>query len=174
MTYYPPTTAFSPESISLITDNVVHAILTANVSMLYSLLSSPQSFEPSPLENSPVVVNVPDVKGWSAIHYCVSEPNPSVEMLDLLYHTGADVSLALFPYRVTMLDFECTWLACAIVTPVISNGIATISATSSRNPPDLKPKTDTLNLRTSFNSGSSSWVVSRTKHVWYSEHGTYY
>ena len=93
MTYYPPTTAFSPESISLITDNVVHAILTADVSMLYSLLFSPQSFEPSPLENGPVVVNVPDVEGWSAIHYCVSVPNPSVEMLDVLYRAGADVSL---------------------------------------------------------------------------------
>ncbi|KAL4064486.1 hypothetical protein J3A83DRAFT_4376707 [Scleroderma citrinum] len=93
MTYYPPATAFSPESISLITDNIVHAVLTADVSMVYSLLFSPQSFEPSPLENGPVVVNVPDVEGWSAIHYCVSVPNPSIEMLDVLYRAGADVSL---------------------------------------------------------------------------------
>lgn len=93
MMYDPPPSAFSPECISLITDNIVHAILTADLSMLYSLLFSPQSFEPSPLENGPVVVNVPDVEGWSAIHYCVSVPNPSIEMLDALYRAGADVSL---------------------------------------------------------------------------------
>ncbi|KAI6167927.1 hypothetical protein EDD17DRAFT_1685118 [Pisolithus thermaeus] len=91
--YDPPPTAFSPECISLITDNIVHAVLTADLSMLYSLLFSPQSFEPSPLENGPVVVNVPDIEGWSAIHYCVSMPNPSIEMLDTLYRAGADVSL---------------------------------------------------------------------------------
>ncbi|KAG6331185.1 hypothetical protein ID866_7906 [Astraeus odoratus] len=93
LTYSPPVTAFSTESVSLITDNIVHAVLTADVSMLYSLLFSPQSFEPSPLENGPVVVNVPDVEGWSPIHYCVSVPNPSIEMLDALYRAGADVSL---------------------------------------------------------------------------------
>ena len=93
MTHYPPSTAFLPESISLITDNIVHAILTANVSLLYSLLFSSQPFKPSPLENGPVVVNVPDIEGWSAIHYCVSVPNPSIEMLDILYRAGANVSL---------------------------------------------------------------------------------
>ena len=93
MTHYPQTTAFLPETISLITENIVHAILTGNVSLLYSLLFSSQSFKPSPLENGPVVVNVPDVEGWSAIHYCVSVPNPSIEMLDTLYCAGADVSL---------------------------------------------------------------------------------
>ncbi|KAI6042948.1 hypothetical protein EDC04DRAFT_2563561 [Pisolithus marmoratus] len=93
MMYHPPPTAFSPECISLITDNIVHAVLTADLSMLYSLLFSPQSFEPSPLENGPVVVNVPDIEGWSAIHYCVSVPHPSIEMLDTLYRAGADVSL---------------------------------------------------------------------------------
>ncbi|KAI6016403.1 hypothetical protein PISMIDRAFT_686952 [Pisolithus microcarpus 441] len=93
MMYDPPPTAFSPECISLITDNIVRTVLTADLPMLYSLLFSPKSFEPSPLENGPVVVNVPDVEGWGAIHYCVSMPNPSIEMLDALYRAGADVSL---------------------------------------------------------------------------------
>ncbi|KAI5983628.1 hypothetical protein EDD15DRAFT_2178640 [Pisolithus albus] len=93
MVYDPPPTAFSPECISLITDNIVRAVLTADLSMLYSLLFSPKSFEPSPLENGPVVVNVLDAEGWGAIHYCVSIPNRSVEMLDALYRAGADVSL---------------------------------------------------------------------------------
>ena len=39
---------------------------------------------------------------------------------------------------------------------VVTNGIATISASSPGNLPDLMPKTDTLNLRSSANSGSSS------------------
>ncbi|KAF9223913.1 hypothetical protein BS17DRAFT_125513 [Gyrodon lividus] len=93
MPYSPPSTTFSPESVSLVTDSVVHAVLTADLSLIYSLLFSPQSFEPSPLENGPILVNVPDVEGWSAIHYCVSVPNPSIEILDALYRAGADVSL---------------------------------------------------------------------------------
>ncbi|KIJ67052.1 hypothetical protein HYDPIDRAFT_85463 [Hydnomerulius pinastri MD-312] len=91
--YSPPATAFSPESVSHITDSVVHAVLTADLSVIYSLLFSPQSFEPSPLDNGPILVNVPDVEGWSALHYCVSVPNPSIEILDALYRAGADVSL---------------------------------------------------------------------------------
>lgn len=67
-------------------------MLAADLSVLYSLLFS-QSFEPSPLDNGPTLVNVPDLEGWSAIHYCVSVPNPSVEILDALYRAGADVSL---------------------------------------------------------------------------------
>lgn len=91
--FSPPATAFSPESLSRITDSVVNAILTADLSSIYALLFSPQSFEPSPLENGPILVNVPDTEGWSAIHYCVSVPNPSIEILDALYRAGADVSL---------------------------------------------------------------------------------
>lgn len=61
--------------------------------MIYSSLFSPQLSKPSPLETGPVVVNLPDVDGWSPIHYCVSVPNPSIEMLDALFRAGADVSL---------------------------------------------------------------------------------
>ncbi|KAF9231002.1 hypothetical protein BU15DRAFT_90999 [Melanogaster broomeanus] len=93
MPFSPPTTAFSPESVSLIIDSLVHAVLTTDLSLIYSLLFSPQSFEPSPLDHGPILVNVPDVEGWSPIHYCVSIPNPSLEILDALYRAGADVSL---------------------------------------------------------------------------------
>ncbi|KAG2037717.1 hypothetical protein BDR03DRAFT_896598 [Suillus americanus] len=88
----PPATTFSSESISFITDSVVQAVLAADLSVLYPLLFS-QSFEPSPLDPGPILVNVPDLEGWSAIHYCVSVPNPSIEILDALYRAGADVSL---------------------------------------------------------------------------------
>ncbi|KAG1832566.1 hypothetical protein DFJ58DRAFT_235774 [Suillus subalutaceus] len=88
----PPATTFSSESISFITDSIVQAVLAADLSVLYPLLFS-QSFEPSPLDPGPILVNVPDLEGWSAIHYCVSVPNPSIEILDALYRAGADVSL---------------------------------------------------------------------------------
>lgn len=88
----PQATTFSSESISLITDSVVQAVLSADLSVLYPLLFS-QCFDPSPLDHGPVLVNVPDLEGWSAIHYCVSVPNPSIEILDALYRAGADVSL---------------------------------------------------------------------------------
>lgn len=88
----PPASTFSSESIHLVTDSVVQAVLAADLSVLYPLLFS-QSFEPSPLDPGPVLINVPDLEGWSAIHYCVSVPNPSIEILDALYRAGADVSL---------------------------------------------------------------------------------
>ena len=81
----------SPENLSRVTDSVVNAILSADLSSIYALLFSSQS--PQPLENGPVLVNVPDSEGWSAIHYCVSVPNPSFEILDALYRAGADISL---------------------------------------------------------------------------------
>lgn len=88
----PPATTFSSDSIYLATDSVVQAVLSADLSVLYPLLFS-QSFEPSPLDTGPILINVPDLEGWSAIHYCVSVPNPSIEILDALYRAGADISL---------------------------------------------------------------------------------
>lgn len=85
--------AFLPESLSRNTDSLVNAVLTGDLSSIYALLFSPQSFEPSPRENGPVLVNIPDPEGWSSVHYCVSVPNPSIETLDALYRAGADVSL---------------------------------------------------------------------------------
>ena len=85
--------AFPPESLSRITDSIVNAVLSSDFSLIYALLFSPQSFEPSPLESGPILVNVPDTEGWSVIHYCASVPNPSIEILDALYRAGADISL---------------------------------------------------------------------------------
>ena len=41
----------------------------------------------------PILVNAPDNKGWSPIHHCVAVPYPSIQILDVLYCAGADVSL---------------------------------------------------------------------------------
>ncbi|OJA07911.1 hypothetical protein AZE42_11288 [Rhizopogon vesiculosus] len=90
--YHPTATTFSPESVYLITDSVIQAVFATDLSLLYPLLFSP-SFDPSPLDLGPALVNVPDLDGWSAIHYCVSVPNPSVEILDALYRACDDVSL---------------------------------------------------------------------------------
>jgi hypothetical protein len=38
-------------------------------------------------------VNAPDSEAWSPIHYCASLKQPSIEVLDILYCAGADVSL---------------------------------------------------------------------------------
>jgi ankyrin repeat protein len=38
-------------------------------------------------------VNAPDAEAWSPIHYCASLKQPSMEVLDILYCAGADVSL---------------------------------------------------------------------------------
>jgi hypothetical protein len=38
-------------------------------------------------------VNAPDTEAWSPIHYCASLKQPSIEVLDILYCAGADVSL---------------------------------------------------------------------------------
>jgi len=38
-------------------------------------------------------VNAPDAEPWSPIHYCASLKQPSIEVLDILYCAGADVSL---------------------------------------------------------------------------------
>ncbi|KAN0093267.1 hypothetical protein V8E55_004051 [Tylopilus felleus] len=91
--FLPPVIAFPPESLSRITDSIVNAVLSSDLSLIYALLFSPQSFEPSPLESGPILVNVPDTEGWSVIHYCASVPNPSIEILDALYRAGADISL---------------------------------------------------------------------------------
>lgn len=38
-------------------------------------------------------MNTPDAKAWSPIHYCASLKQPSIEVLNVLYCAGADVSL---------------------------------------------------------------------------------
>lgn len=41
----------------------------------------------------PVLVNLPDAKGWSLIHHALSVKFPSIELLDSLYCAGADMAL---------------------------------------------------------------------------------
>ncbi|THH28021.1 hypothetical protein EUX98_g6177 [Antrodiella citrinella] len=76
------------------THAIISAITIANVPHLYTLLfSSVPSTSVSLSLPPPVLVNHPDPRGWSPIHYCVSVPDPSRAILDLLYRSGADMSL---------------------------------------------------------------------------------
>ena len=41
----------------------------------------------------PVLVNLPDAKGWSLIHHALAAKFPSIDLLDSLYCAGADMAL---------------------------------------------------------------------------------
>ncbi|KAH9063934.1 hypothetical protein EDB87DRAFT_1701126, partial [Lactarius vividus] len=73
------------------TDALVSAIVSSDMAQLYSLLSG-LSTGPSS-EGVLSLLNAPDAEAWSPIHYCASLKQPSIEVLDILYCAGADVSL---------------------------------------------------------------------------------
>ncbi len=58
---------------------------------MYSLLSGLSVGSSS--EGVLSLVNTPDAEAWSPIHYCASLKQPSIEVLNILYCAGADVSL---------------------------------------------------------------------------------
>jgi len=70
--------------------SLVNAIVTGDVPLLLSFLFPALSSSDVP---RPILVNCPDGDDWSLIHYCVSVRQPSIEVLDILYRAGADVSL---------------------------------------------------------------------------------
>ncbi|KAH8831697.1 ankyrin repeat-containing domain protein [Flagelloscypha sp. PMI_526] len=74
--------SFRPSSSQAIIDAVVSQRLPRLDAAVFSPPTSP-----------PSLVNLPDAKGWSAIHYCTSATCPSIEILDALYLAGADISL---------------------------------------------------------------------------------
>ncbi|KAH9177410.1 hypothetical protein EDB89DRAFT_2200920, partial [Lactarius sanguifluus] len=73
------------------TDALVSAIVSSNMAELYGLLSSLPTGSSS--EGVLSLLNAPDAEAWSPIHYCASLKQPSIEVLDILYCAGADVSL---------------------------------------------------------------------------------
>ncbi|KAJ7236269.1 hypothetical protein B0H12DRAFT_1204516 [Mycena haematopus] len=82
----PPLSVFSGESTSPL---IIQSVMSSNVAFLHSLLFVPSSQAPS----SPTLVNLPDEKGWSAIHYCATAECPSIPILDALYCAGAVIPL---------------------------------------------------------------------------------
>ncbi|KAJ7116485.1 ankyrin repeat-containing domain protein [Mycena epipterygia] len=89
----PPLSVFSSESTSRLTNTIIQSILSSDLAFLHSLLFSPSIPASSQAQlypmSSPVLVNLPDTKGWSPIHYCAAAESPSIDILDALYCAGA-------------------------------------------------------------------------------------
>jgi len=99
-TSLPPADSFRSPPLNVLdhpasTNTLIKAIRSSELSFLHSLLFSslPPSSPSLHTVPTPILVNRPDSKGWSAIHYCVSVVHPSVDVLDALYCAGCDVSL---------------------------------------------------------------------------------
>ncbi|KIY68729.1 hypothetical protein CYLTODRAFT_373966 [Cylindrobasidium torrendii FP15055 ss-10] len=78
-------------SVSKATKALIRAVVSSDVATLHSLLSP--LFLSSHTQDFQCLVNAPDLKGWSPIHYCASGRTPCVQALKQLYYAGADVSL---------------------------------------------------------------------------------
>lgn len=93
----PPAYIFNREAIARLQSTLVSSIRSEELSFLHSLLFSPAIAPSSPPSlypmSVPVMVNLPDAKGWSLIHHAVSSKFPSVYVLDALYCAGADMAL---------------------------------------------------------------------------------
>lgn len=107
----PPQNIFAPAPLSRSIKTLVSTLSSSpDVSFLQSILFSPAlptNSRPSVYPLSvPILVNKPDERGWSAIHHACSftvfgspsksspsEKIPEIEILDMLYLAGADVSL---------------------------------------------------------------------------------
>lgn len=89
----PPLSVFSSKSTARLTNTIIQSVMSCDVAFLHSLLFAPSISASSQPElypmSSPVLVNLPDTKGWSAIHYCAAAEFPSIDILDALYLAGA-------------------------------------------------------------------------------------
>lgn len=105
----PPTSIFTQEALSRLTNTLISSIRNSDVAFLHSLLFAPSVQPSSPPAlypmSAPVLINLPDSNGWSLVHHCVSAPEPSIEILDALYCAGAEVSLFTTHEQQTPLHF---------------------------------------------------------------------
>lgn len=93
----PPAYIFNRDAISRLQDTLLSSIRSEDLSFIHSLLFSPAIAPSSPSSlypmSVPVLVNLPDKKGWGLIHHAVSNTFPSVDVLNALYCAGADMAL---------------------------------------------------------------------------------
>ncbi|KAF5367069.1 hypothetical protein D9758_003932 [Tetrapyrgos nigripes] len=82
---------FDEETISNTTHTIIQLVLSSDIQSLHSFFISILSIVLKP--GSPILVNLPDAKGWSPIHYCAQMQFPSIQIVDTLYCAGADFSL---------------------------------------------------------------------------------
>jgi Ankyrin repeats (many copies) len=112
----PPLSIFTQEATTRLTATLVSSIRASDLAFIHSLLFSPSIPASSPSDlypmSVPVLVNLPDSRGWSPIHHCVSIEEPSLDTLDALYCAGADVSLFTLHEQQTALHilahYACT------------------------------------------------------------------
>ena len=112
----PPLSIFTQEAMTRLTATLVSSIRASDLAFIHSLLFSPSIPASSPSDlypmSVPVLVNLPDSKGWSPIHHCVAIEEPSLDTLDALYCAGADVSLFTLHEQQTALHilahYACT------------------------------------------------------------------
>jgi hypothetical protein len=81
---------FNRQAASSVTDQLIYAIVSSDLTFLHSLLCLVSTSNSSQLA---LLVNKPDHNGWSPIHHSVAMKRPSTEIVDALYNAGADVSL---------------------------------------------------------------------------------
>ncbi|KAJ7441197.1 ankyrin repeat-containing domain protein, partial [Mycena galericulata] len=79
------------KSTSVPPNAIIQSVLTSDIASLHTLLFS--RFESPQVKKSPVLVNLPDEKGWSPIHYCAAAHEPCIQILDTLHCAGAVVML---------------------------------------------------------------------------------
>ncbi|KAF6759873.1 hypothetical protein DFP72DRAFT_119153 [Ephemerocybe angulata] len=93
----PPAFIFNTEATSRLLDTLVSSIRSDDLPFIHSLLFSPAISPSSPSSlypmSAPVLVNLPDAKGWSLVHHALSVKFPSIDLLDSLYCAGADLAL---------------------------------------------------------------------------------
>ncbi|CAK5268653.1 unnamed protein product [Mycena citricolor] len=75
-------------SITRITDTLIHAVTSSDVPTLHSILY-PSVSSHTDSHTTPVLVNLPDSDGWSAIHHCAAAEQPSALVFNALYCAGA-------------------------------------------------------------------------------------
>lgn len=88
----PPGLSALPEgSLQDLSQNLSEYTSGRDLETLHSILFP---FSPSTsAAHPPLLVNLPDARGWSPIHHCTSAEEPSLEVLMALYFAGADLSL---------------------------------------------------------------------------------
>ncbi|KAJ7876638.1 hypothetical protein B0H13DRAFT_2321588 [Mycena leptocephala] len=79
------------KSSSVPANVIIECIQTSDIASLHTLLFS--RCDSAEAKRSPVLVNLPDEKGWSPFHYCAAAQKPCIQILDALHSAGAIVTL---------------------------------------------------------------------------------
>lgn len=117
----PPLSIFTQEATTRLTNTLVSSIRASDLAFIHSLLFSPSVPTSSPSDlypmSVPVLVNLPDSNGWSLIHHCAANKEPSLDILDALYCAGADVSLFTLHEQQTALHILAHYACTSTITP---------------------------------------------------------